>query len=164
MLHHFLSNFSISGILCQNGNIAMHVVVDLDTFGQRLVICLQTTVEIMYFNPRYSPGSGIEQFRRQVFCQLVVVPLLLPSGDQIETILFYHTVEFGYFIGTVLQVSIHGDDYITLCFLKSTMQCRRLTVVTAKFNCFYVLRFFTKLFDDLPRTVGASVIHENDLI
>jgi len=96
--------------------------------------------DIMFYTPP-ALGSEIEQFGRQVFGQLVVVPLFFPSGDQIIALLPDHTVERRYFVGVVLKVGIHRDNHVSRGFLKGTVQCGRLTVITAELDCLHHLRF-----------------------
>ena len=86
------------------------------------------------------------------------------GGHQVVAVLGNHPVEFGDFIRTVLEVGVHRDDHISFSFAEATVQSRRFAIIPAKLDAFHIRRLGTQLFDDFPRTVGASVIDKNHFI
>ena len=65
----------------------MHIVVDLNILDHILAIRLQATIEVVQVDPRKLPRRSIEEFRRQILRQLVVIALFLPSGHDVVAIL-----------------------------------------------------------------------------
>ena len=66
----------------------------------------------MEMNARHTAGYCIEKLGRNIFCKGIVVAFLFPAAYQVVTVFDDHFTETGYFIRTILQVCIHGDDYI----------------------------------------------------
>lgn len=74
-------------------------------------------------------GYGLRQW---------VVTFLLVATDKVVTILLNHPIRLWNLIGRVLQISIHGDDHISLCFLETTIKGRALTIVTTELDAFHM--------------------------
>ena len=76
-----------------------------------------------------------------------------------------HPIEFGYFVGTVLQIGVHGDDDITGGLFKPDEEGGGLAVIPAELDSFYrvgVLLF--QRLDYLPGGVGTAVVDEQDFV
>ena len=104
----------------------MHLTVHFDMFYDLFAIGFQSAVEVVQvFDARYFAGGGIEQFGGEGLRQRVVT-FLLPARYEVIAVLGNHAVEFGYFVGAVLQVGVHGYHDVALCLFETTEQCRRL--------------------------------------
>ena len=62
-----------------------------------------------------------------------------------------HLIESRNFIGTVLQVGIHGDHHISLTDSKSFIQCSRLSIISLKADALRCNRFPCAMFQSPPR-------------
>ena len=164
MVHNLFPDFGEACILCQVRDVAVHLAINLDVLHHLTPIGFQSTVEVVQvMYARDSPRRRIEKLCRNRFRQGVVT-FLLVSRHQVVTLFRNHAVEFGNLVGTILQISVHGDDHIAFRLTKPTEQRRRLSIVPAELDTFHTRRFRTQTLDDLPGTVGTSVIDKNDLI
>ena len=165
MVHHFLADFLEAGVLGQVRDVAVHFAVYFYILDHLFAIRLQSAIKVVQvFDARYFAGGGIEQFGGEGLRQRVVT-FLLPARYEVIAVLGNHAVEFGYFVGAVLQVGVHGYHDVALCLFETTEQCRRLPVVAAELNAPYLVRSLClQLLDNLPRTVGTSVVNENHFV
>ena len=164
MVHHLFPDFVETGVLGQIRDITVHFPIDLNAFHDFLAVSFQSAVEIVQvFDAADLAGGGVEQFGRDGFGQRVISFLLVPR-HQVESVRHDHAVKLRNLVGGVLKVGIHGDDHVTLRFLEAAIQGRAFSVVTAEFDAFHATVLFLQIFNQLPRTVGAAVIDENDFV
>ena len=90
----------------------------------------------------YLTRSSVEQLRGKSFRQRVVT-FLLVTRYQIVAFFYNHAIESWYFVGRVLQISIHRNHHIALCLFKATIQGWALSIVAAKLDAFHVFRLAT---------------------
>ena len=129
-----------------------------------MAVSLQTTVEVVQvLDTAYLAGSGIEELRGQRLRQRVIAFLLI-AAHQVVAVLLDHAVKLGYLVGGVLQVGIHRDDHVTLCFGEATVESRALSIVAAELDAFHLWMLLVQLLDDRPGAVGGAVADEDDLI
>ncbi|MCY1376926.1 hypothetical protein D9M69_644550 [compost metagenome] len=117
----------------------------------------------MQVNVMNEAGGSVKQLGRKCFGERVI-PFLLPSRNQVETVFGDHPVELGYLIGAVLEVGIQGDDHFSCGFIKARLKGRRFAVIFRETEAFYFRIFRCQLPDDLPGAVITSVIHEKYFI
>ena len=139
VLHHFLADLGEPGVLGQIRDIPVHLGEHLDVLHYLVAVRFQTAVHIVQLDARHVPCGGVEQLRRQVLGQRVVVPFLLPTAHQVESVFGDHAVQLRNLVRRVLHVGIHGDDHIALCRLETVVQRRTLTVVTTETDSTNVL-------------------------
>ena len=164
MVYHFLANLVETSILGQIGDIAVHLTIDLNILHHILAVGLETAVEVVQvLDAAHLAGGGVEQLRRQRLRQRVIA-LLLVAAHQVVLLFLHHTVQFRNLVGRVLQVGIHRDHHVALCFGKAAVEGRALAVVTAELDALHVFRLFLQLCDDIPRAVGAAVADKDHLI
>ena len=112
VLNHLLANIFEASLYRQHGYVTVHLAVDFYAPDHLPVICLQPAVEVVQPDAGKLPGSVVVKLR----CCLLderIIPLLLPSGDQMIPLFPDHPDQFGDLIGTVLQVGIHGYHHIS---------------------------------------------------
>ena len=134
VFHHFFAYAVKTGRFRNNRNVAVHISVHFYVFHYLVAVGLQTAVHVVQFNATQFAVGVIKQFRGQVFGQCVVVAFLFPATHQVKTLLLNHLVQLGYFIGTVLQIGIHGNDYIASGLFKTHIQGGTFAVVAPKAN------------------------------
>ena len=165
VLDDLLANPGETGVLGEVRDIAVHLAEHLDVLHHILPVRLQAAVHIMQLYARYAAGCGVEQLRRQILRQRIVVALLLPAAHQVKAVLGDHPVQFGNLVRRVLQVSVHRDDHIALRSLESAVQCGTLAVVPAEADAVHMLLvLLLQRTDDLPRVVRRTVVDEQQLI
>ena len=76
----------------------------------------------MQMNTAHPAGYRIEEPGGYSFTDRIV-PYFLPPAHEIISVFADHPAEFGYFVGTVLQVGIHGNDHFSCGDLKPGVQC-----------------------------------------
>ena len=134
VLHHFLTDLGESGVLSEVRDIPVHLGEDLDILDDVQTVGLEAAVHIVKLDAGDFACRGIEELGRDILGELVIVPFLLPSGDEVKPILFDHAIEFRNLIGGILQVGIHGDDHIALCGLETAEESGGFAVVAAEAN------------------------------
>ena len=163
-MDHLLAYLVIPGILGQVGYIAVHVAVDLDILHHLLLVGLQSAVEVVQIpDARHLAGRGVEELGGYGFGERVVA-FLLPPRYQVVAVDRNHAIEFGDFVGAVLQVGIHGDDHIALGPQETGIERRRLAVVAAELHPLDAGVLLAQRLDDLPRVVGTAVVDKPDLV
>ena len=60
--------------------------------------------------------------------------LFLPARNQVIALFHDHPVHLGKFVGTVLQVGIHGKDHIARGIQETDIEGCGLAVIPAEFN------------------------------
>jgi hypothetical protein len=115
MMDDFFSDPVKSCPFCQDGDVAVHIAVQFNAFDYRMAVGFEATVEVMEPDTRDTAGSPVIDFSGNGFGDRVM-SFLLPTRHQVETLFPDHAVHFGYFVGAVLKVCIHGKDHVTLCF------------------------------------------------
>ena len=132
MLHHFLSDLRKACILSQIRDIAVHLREDLDILHHLIPISLQTAVHVVQLNARNLPCRGIEELGRQILRQGIIIAFLLPSAHEVVALLLNHAIELRYLVWTILQISVHRDDYIAFRRLESAIQSCGFTIITTE--------------------------------
>ena len=100
----------------------MHIAVDLYALYYFVSVCLEAAVEVVQvLDTRNFACSGIEQLCGDGLGKRVVA-LLLVSRYKVVSIFGYHAVEDGDFVGAVLKVGIHCDDYVAFGTLESAVE------------------------------------------
>ena len=61
-----------------------------------------------------------------------VVPLLLPTAHKVEPVLQHAPLQLGNFIGTVLQVGVHGDDHLAANHAESGVERGTLALIAGE--------------------------------
>ena len=121
MVYYLLAYLVETGILGQVGDETVHFAEHFNVLYHFEAVGLQTAVEIVQVvDAAYLAGRGIEEFGGDGLRQRVVTLLLVP-GDEVVAVFLNHAVQFWNLVRRVLQVSIHGDDYIALRLLKATV-------------------------------------------
>ena len=164
MVNGLFSNLVEASNFCEIGHIAVHLTIDLNVLDHFLAIGFQSAVEVVQvFDTADLPGCGVEELCRNGFRQRVsLFAVLLESAHQVVAIFLDHTVQFRNLVGWVLQVGVHRDDNISFCLLETTIQGRRLAVVATELDAFHVLWLLWQLSNDFPRTVGRTVVNEDN--
>ena len=111
----------------------------------------------------YGAHSGVKELGGDGLREWVVA-FLLPTTDEVIAIFLDHPVEFGYLVGRVLQVGIHGNNHIALRHTEPHMKGGRFAVVGAERHAVHLGILLVELLDDLPRAVGGAIVAENDLV
>jgi len=95
---------------------------------------------------------GVEEFGGNGFGKRVALAAVhLEAAHEVVAVLSYHAVQFGYLVGRVLKVGIHGDDHITLGLGKATIQGWTLAAVAPEFYASYHIGVFAlESFYDFP--------------
>ena len=109
------------------------------------------------------PCRSIEKLCRDCFRQGVIA-FLLPSRNQVISVLLDHPVKLRNLIRAILQVCIHRDHHIALRTLETAMQPRRLAIIAPETDPPYCRRLLPESFDDIPRAIGTSIVHKYNLI
>ncbi len=123
-MYHLFAYLAEAGIFGQVRDIPVHLTIHLDVLDYVTAVGLQPAVEVMQVvYARNRAGGGVEQLGRDSFRQRVVA-FLLPARYQVVSVLGDHAVQFRNFVGTVLEVGIHGDDHITFSPFKTAEECR----------------------------------------
>ena len=124
MVDHFLSDFGKSGVFREVWYVSVHVAIYLDMFHHLVAVGFQSAIEVVKIvDAAHASSRGVEQFSGDGFGQRVVT-LLFPSAYQVVAVGCNHPVQFGYLIGTVLQIGIHGYYHIAFGAGKSGIQRR----------------------------------------
>src|SRR5690606_27596655 len=153
-----------TGPFSNYGYIAVHFAINLNAFYHLLSVGFQSTIEIVEIPySGHAAGNRIEKFGGDSFTWWVV-PLLFPTGDQIDVLLRDLSVQFGNLIRTILEVGIHGNNDVSLRSGESYIKCGRLAVIATEFDGtnLWVHRF--QPFYDLPGVVRTAVIDKNHLV
>lgn len=160
----FLADFLESGDFGEVGHVAVHVAVHLDMLDHFGAVGFQAAVEVVQvLDSAHAPGRGVEQFGGQGFRQRVVA-FFLPSAHEVVSVLGDHAVEFGYLVGAVLQIGVHGDDHVAFGAREAGVQRGRLSVVPAEAHAFELRVARVDLLDHVPRLVGAAVVNHEHLV
>ena len=142
----------------------MHFAKDFDVFHHITAISLQSAVEIVeVFDAAHLPRRGVEEFRGQRFRQWVVA-FQLVARHEVVAVFGNHSIEFGNFLGRVLQVGIHRDDNVALRLVETAVERGTFPVVAAETDAAHVARLAMQFTDDFPRAVGRTVVDEDDFI
>ena len=164
MVHHLFGYLVEAGILGQIGHVAVHLAIDLDILYHLRAVGLEAAVEIVeVVDAADLACRGIEEFGGYRLGEGVVA-LLLIAGNEVVAVLDNHAIEFGDFIGRVLQVGIHGDDHAALAGLKATVQGGRLAVVATELDAMNGRVGLREFLNDLPRAVGAAIVDKDDFV
>ena len=163
VMDHKLTDLSVARHLRHVGEIAVHVVIDLDVLHHLILVTLEPTIEVMKRYAGEEAHGGIEELRGPGLGERVV-PLLLPPTHHVEVLLTDHPIELGDLIRRVLQVGIHRDDDGACSALKSRLQTGRLPVVASKANRPDMRIRRMQPLDDLPGAIGTSIVDKDDLI
>ena len=164
VMNHLLAYLLKSRILCQIRHIAVHIAVYLDVLHHLVAIGFQAAVEVVQIvYAAHLAGGGIEEFGGNCLRQRVVA-LLFPPRHQVVAVLGNHTIQFGYFVRTVLQVCIHGYHHIALHALEAGVERRTLAVVASEAHSLHCRILGTELLYHFPRIVGAAVVDKQHFI
>ena len=130
----------------------MHFAENFNALYHIATISLQTAIEVVeVMNTAHCTCCGVEEFGRDSLGERVTLTTVhLVPTDQIVAFLGNHAIEFGYFVGTVLQVCIHGYDHIALCCLEAIVKSGTFSVITAELDAMNILVLFAQRFDDRP--------------
>ena len=118
----------------------------------------------MQLNTSDPTGGGIEQLARDILSELVVIAFLLPTAHKIVLLLCNHTIQLWNLVWRILQVGIHSDHYIALRRIKTAVQSRRFAIIATKTDTMNMLILLAELLNHLPRSVGRTIIDEDNLI
>ncbi len=92
-----------------------------------------------------------------------IVAHALPAADHVGAVLFQGTQEARNLGRVILQIGIEGQDDLAARGMKASRQRRRLAEIAAETNTVDPAIFPGQLGDDLPRTIGAAVVDEDNL-
>src|SRR5690606_320669 len=118
-------------------------------------------VQIM--DTRHTACNGIEQFGRHRLTKRVVT-LLLPARNKVKPTLGDALVQLGDLVGTILQVSIHGNPHITLRSGKPDIKGSGLTVIASEFDGGNLRVHGFKSLDNHPGVVRTTIVDHNDFV
>ena len=150
MVYHLLANAIETCILCQIGDVTVHLAIHLDIFDHVLAIGFQSAVEVVQvLDTAYLARSGVKQFGGQGLRQ-GVISLLLIARDKVKPIYLDHLKQTRNLVGRVLKVGIHGDHHITVCLLEATIQGRAFAVVATEFDTVYFRMSFRQSLNHIP--------------
>ena len=89
MLHHLFADPAEAVPFGDDGDVAVHLAVHLNTLHHPLVVGLEPAVKIVQRNARNPARGPVEKLGRDGFRQRVVT-LLLPAAHQVVAIFQYH--------------------------------------------------------------------------
>ena len=143
----------------------MHLTIDFDALDDIATVAFKATVEIVeVVDSADLTGRSVKELGGYGLREGVVT-LLLITADEVVAVLDNHPIEFGDFIGRILKVGIHRDDHVALGTAETAEEGGALAVVAAELDALHLGGIVgVKLFDDLPRLVGAAIIHKNDFV
>ena len=149
-MHYLLPDFCETSVLCQIRNVAMHLTIHLDMLNHLETVSFQSAIEIVQIgDATHLACRRVEQLCGNRFRD-GVISFLLVAAHQIIALLLYHSIQFGDFIGTVLQIGIHCDHNIALGSAETAEECWAFAVIPTKFNAMHSGITLRKLFDDSP--------------
>ena len=142
----------------------MHFTLNLDGLDHVPSVALQSAIKVVEVDATDAPCGPIVELRGDRLAERIV-PLLLPPTHQVQTAfqkLFTHRGEL---FRVVLQIRVHGEHDRTSSRFEALLERRALAVVPGEPNAANRLGVGAmELVDDAPRTVLASVVHEDDLV
>src|SRR5690606_24360870 len=112
-------------------DVAVHFAVYFNIFDHFAPVGLQSAVEIMQTDARHAAGNGIEQFGGKGFAHRIET-LLFPAGNKIVAFFPDLLIKRRDLVRTVLQISVHGNDYLAFGCLKANVERCRLPVIAAE--------------------------------
>ena len=163
-MYRLLSYLVKTGILCEIRNIAVHLTIHLYVLHYITAISLQSAIEIMQImNTAHLACRSIKQFRRYSLRQRVsLLSVLLIAGNEVITVLLYHSIQFRNLVRRILQIRIHRYHHISLCLLETTEERRTLSVVAAELYSFHFRMIFSQFLYHVPGIVRRAVVHEDN--
>ena len=142
----------------------MHFPLDFNGLHHLPTVTFQAAIEIVQVNATHPPGGPVVKLGGDGFAERVV-PLFLPSADQIQTAVQQLLAHGGQLLGVVLQIGIHGEHHAALRRFKPFLKGRAFSVVPGESNSLdYFRRGAMQAFNDVPGFVAAAVVHEDDLV
>ncbi len=139
----------------------MHLAIDVDVANNRKVIRLQPAIKVVEFNTRQLASYVVKELGRNCFRKRIK-PFPLPARHEVITLVADHRIQFGNFVGAILQVGVHCNHHCTCCRTKAGLQRRRLSKIPIEADSLepgITLTFFQDL---LPCRVGTAVIDDDD--
>ena len=146
----FLGDPGVAGVLCQIGDIAVHLTVDFDAFDNLVLVGFQSAVHVMQPDACDPSRGSIVQFGRKVLGHFVVLSVLLPARHDIPSFYGYHPVHLRQFLRGILKVGIHGEDDSAAGGFKAVEQGCRLAVVPSERDPPYIAVLPGYFRDHLP--------------
>ena len=164
VVHHLLAYFGETGIFGQVRDIAVHLAVHLDILHHIYAIGFQAAVEVVeILDAAHAPRRSVEEFCGNGFREGVVAFLLI-ARHEVVAVLRNHAVQFGNLVGRVLQVGVHRNHHAALRRAETAEQGGRLAIVAAELDAMHAGVLLCQSLDDLPRSIGAAVVHKNDFV
>ena len=161
MVHHLLADAVETGVLCQIGDVAVHLSIHFDVLHHVLAIGLQAAVEVVQvLDAAYLACRGVKQFGGQCLRQ-GVIPLLLIARNKVIPVYLDHLEQGWNLVGRVLKVGIHRNHHVALSLLEAAIKGRTLAVIAAKLDAVHLGMRLRQFLNHVPRMVGGTVVHKN---
>jgi len=163
VLHRLLADAAETGLLGQYRNETVHLAVDFDRLDDLAAVGFQAAVEVVKPDSRHGAGRPVEKLAGPAFADRIVA-LLLPARNQIVSLFEDHPAQFGNLVGRILQVGVHRDDDLPFRSRKTAVQGRGFAVVTGEPDAPHRRILLFEGFDDAPRIVGRTVVHQDNFV
>ena len=137
VVNHLLTDLAESGILGQEGDVAVHLAVNLDVLDNLFAVCLEAAVHVVQVDAGNFACGPVVYLGGYVLAQLSVIAFFLPARYQVISVLTDHADHLGNLLGAVLKVGVHGNHDITLSHVESAEQGGGLAVVAAELDALY---------------------------
>ena len=139
-----------AGVLGKVGDVPVHLAVHLYVLYDFVPVGLQAAVHVVQLYPGDAPGRGVVELGRQVFRDLVVLPVLFPAGDDVPSLVDHHVIHPWNLFRGILQVGVHGDDDPAFGFCKAMEEGCGLAVVAPEGYSLDAVVILCKTLDPCP--------------
>ncbi len=141
----------------------MKAMRNLVSLHEGRTITLEPTAHIVDLYPGHQGDEPVYYPGRQDPAEVVLLSLPAPATYRLVS-LPEHLQKSGDVPGIILPVTVHGDDPISLGELISGRKGGRLPEVAVKLHHPHGPIPLRYLLEELPRPVGATIVHEDDLV
>ena len=164
MVNRLFGDAGEPGILGQIRYVAVHLSIYLDILHDLVAVGLQSAVHVVEPDARDPSRGGIVKLGRKILGQGIVLPVLLPAGNDVPALFCNEPVHLRYLVRGVLEVGVHCHDNIAGGLLETVVEGGRLAVVPAETDSVDAGVTRSQLPDCVPGTVRAAVVHHYDLV
>ena len=147
----------------EDGDETVHLAVDLDGLDDLAAVSLETAIEIVEPDTRRNARGPIEELAGPPLADGVET-LLFPPGDKVVALVENHAPHGGNLVGRILQIGVHGEDDLALRGLEPAKERGRLAVIAGETDGPDGGKLLPELSDDVPRTVGRTVVDEDNFV
>ena len=142
----------------QRGDEAVQFAVEMHMLEHVAPVRLEAATVIVQPHVRYVGDEAIGHHGRQLAIPVAILPVEPPAADDVVAL-----VNLGHeqrnVHGVILQVGVHGDDYIAACVVKAAREGGRLPRIAAQAQDGEARVLERNLAQQFKRAIARAVVH-----